>query len=284
MKLNKIHIRDPFILPFENKYYLYGSKAPDYESFDVYVSDDLTEWSEPKEILSKSKDFWAEFDFWAPEVHYFKGRFYMFATFKAKNKCRACHILVSDTPDGRFAPIADSPVTPSDWECLDGTPYIDKNGKPHLVFCHEWVQVHDGEMCEVELSDDFSRAVSKPRVLWKASEYKDVKSVTSSFAGYVTDGPFLYRCENGDLLSIWSSFNKNGYTELIAKSDNGDIDGNWTVLQTPLSADKGGHGMIFRTFNNELKFVMHQPNNSPFERAVILPLEDKDGNLILKGI
>lgn len=45
----------------------------------------------------------------------------MFASFKNEDRHRGTQILVSDTPDGKFKPLTDYPVTPEDWECLDGT-------------------------------------------------------------------------------------------------------------------------------------------------------------------
>lgn len=148
MKLQEINIRDPFILPYEGKYYLYGSRVDtpyeghawgDQTGFDVYVSEDLENWSEPVAVFEKKDDFWAERDFWAPEVHQYKGKFYLFASFFAEGKCRGTQILVSDSPMGIFEPVSDGPATPVDWECLDGTLYVDKKGEPHIVFCHEWV-------------------------------------------------------------------------------------------------------------------------------------------------
>ena len=51
MKLNEINIRDPFVLPVGGKYYMYGtrgSKIFGYAiGFDVFVSEDLENWSEP---------------------------------------------------------------------------------------------------------------------------------------------------------------------------------------------------------------------------------------------
>ena len=45
MKLNDIHIRDPYILYDKGKYYLYGSRGTECwgkcYGLDVYVSDDL---------------------------------------------------------------------------------------------------------------------------------------------------------------------------------------------------------------------------------------------------
>ena len=50
MKLTDIHIRDPFVLLHEDKYYLYGTRGAtcwgEADGFDVYVSEDLENWSE----------------------------------------------------------------------------------------------------------------------------------------------------------------------------------------------------------------------------------------------
>ena len=282
MKLYDINIRDPFILPFENKYYLYGSRVGIQTGFDVYESSDLENWSNPKSIFEINGDFWATTDAWAPEVHYYNSKFYMFASFKSPGTCRGTQIFISDTPDGQFTPITAKPITPPDWECLDGTFYIDKKGNPHIVFCHEWVQIENGTVCEIELSPDLTHAVNEPRVLWSAKDYKDVKIVNGRIAsGYVTDGPFLYRNKLGKLLAVWSSFNADGYTALVSQSDNGDIDGSWSVCNTPLSAADGGHGMIFKAFDGKDYFVMHKPNKATLERPVITELKENQGNIFI---
>lgn len=289
MKLNEINIRDPFILPYESKYYLYGTRVKITEAyptrwgeqhgFDVYVSEDLENWSEPKAVFEKNEGFWGEEEFWAPEVYPLGGKFYMFATFKAEGRNMATHILVCDTPDGTFIPVSKEPATPAEWRSLDGTLYVDKNGKPHMIFCHEWKQIGNGTVCEIELSEDLSRPVSEPRLLWSATDYKAVRTVREGQQCYVTDGPFVHRCQDGTLLCIWSSFNKDGYAQLMSVSDNGDISGNWTVLQEPLSPEIGGHGMIFRDFDGNLQFVMHSPNTKTLERPTITPLFEENGLL-----
>ena len=278
MKLSEINIRDPFILPFRGRYYMYGSRVGIQTGFDVYTSCDLENWSDPISIFEKNDGFWAVTDFWAPEVHLYNGKFYMFASFRAPGRCRGTQILVCDTPDGTFQPVSADPVTPADWECLDGTLYIDGQNKPHIVFCHEWLQIGNGTVCEMELARDLSHPVSEPRLLWSASDYPHVAHVLPDRVSYVTDGPFLHRCENGDLVSIWSTYDKNGYVELLAKSDNGDIDGNWTVCATPISAEDGGHGMIFTDLDGKLRISLHSPNGG-FEYARFLHIKE-DGDFI----
>lgn len=282
MKLTEINIRDPFVLTFDDKYYMYGSRVSVQTGFDVYESLDLENWSAPKSVFEITEDFWGTTDAWAPEVYYYNNKFYMFASFKAKGVCRGTQILVCDSPCGKFVPIINKAITPSQWECLDGTFYVDKNGNPHIVFCHEWVQIENGTVCEMQLSSDLTKTVSEPRVLWSAKDYDDVKMVIGRIAsGYVTDGPFLHRTKNGDLMAVWSSFNKDGYTALVSQSDNGDIDGNWTVCDTPLSAVDGGHGMIFKALDGRDYFIMHKPNKATLERPVITELKEENGKIFI---
>ncbi len=284
MKLSDINIRDPFIVPFENKYYMYGTRGKGcWESkktpgmgFDVYVSDDLEQWSEPKSVFEASEDFWATHNFWAPEVHYYNGKFYMFASFMAQGKNRSTQILICDTPDGQFKPLTNSPITPEEWMSLDGTLYIDKKGAPHIIFCHEHSQISNGTVCEMQLSNDLTRAVSEPRLLFKGS---DPWWARKNHHNYVTDGPFMFKGESGKLYMIWSSFNDSGYVQAACYSDNGDIDGNF-CHDIPLISEKdGGHGMIFTAFDGKNYLVLHRPNSNPDERPVLTQIIEKDGHL-----
>ncbi len=284
MKLADINIRDPFIVPENGKYYMYGTrgkgcwtgeKAPGM-GFDVYVSEDLENWSAPVPVFEAGNGFWGTHNFWAPEVHKYNGKFYMFASFICEGRNRATQILVSDSPDGRFVPVSDSPVTPSEWMCLDGTLYVDKNNKPHIVFCHEHVQIDNGTVCEIELSEDLSEPVSEPRLLFKGS---DPWWARKNHKNYVTDGPFLYRGDSGNLYLIWSSFTDSGYVQAVCRSDNGDITGNFNH-DLPLLAEKdGGHGMIFKAFDGRTYLVLHRPNSNPDERPVLTEIIEKDGHL-----
>lgn len=85
IKKEQINIRDPFVVYENGKYYLYGTKPRKLGmltgGFDVYVSDDLENWSEPKECFN-SNEYGLNRDVnWAPEVHKYRGKYYMFATF-----------------------------------------------------------------------------------------------------------------------------------------------------------------------------------------------------------
>lgn len=274
MKFCDINIRDPFILLHEGKYYMYGTRAKftwgdgtkyNY-GFDVYESDDLESWSEPKEIFSYYDGFYGIKDFWAPEVHYYEGKFYMLATFKVNEGKKGTAILVCDTPNGTFKVHSNGPVTPSEWECLDGTLYIE-NGTPYMIFCHEWTQIGNGAVCAVELTKDLKAPVGTPRDLFFAGDASWRHDINGNGA-YVTDGPFIIS-KNGKLSLIWSSFYKGEYCQAVAHSDNGKISGNWTIDDKLIYEKDGGHGMIFTDKNGNDLFVFHTPNETPNERPCV---------------
>ena len=280
LKTTDIHIRDPFVLPImaEQQYYLYGTTGSETwtnsaTGIDYYTSPDLQNWEGPFPAFRPSTNFWADRNFWAPEVHAYRGRYALFASFKAEGVCRGTQILVADSPRGPFQPISEGPVTPRDWECLDGTLFIDADGQPWIVFCHEWVQVGDGEVCALRLNDELVSAIEPPRLLFRASEAPWSQEIDSKGRkGYVTDGPFLHRLATGDLIMLWSSFGTGGYTVGVARSASGALLGPWQQLPEPLYAGDGGHCMVFRTFAGQLCLAFHRPNPFPNERPQFVPL------------
>lgn len=272
LKREEIRIRDPFILTdFDTGcYYMYGTTDLEEGTlhaeprFSVYKSFDLENFEGPKVIFDGVKNnFWANRDFWAAEVHKYNGKYYLFGSCKAEERCRATEIFVSDTPDGEYIPVSDKPVTPASWECLDGTFFVD-DGVPYMVFSHEWVQVGDGEIHAVELSQDLTHSVGEPFLLFKASDNPSVSELEAGSGNYVTDGPFLYR-EGKRIKMIWSSFYGGRYLVLDAESDS--IKGKWNHGGSRFDFD-GGHAMVFETLDGKRKISLHAPNRAGEERAM----------------
>ena len=286
MKREEIHIRDPFIFPYDNKYYLYGTGVPNASDINVgrefwcYVSEDLEKWSEPIRCFKAPNDFWGTMNFWAPEVHVYKEKFYMFASFYAKGENRATQVLVADNPLGPYK-VWSKPLTPSNWMSLDGTLYVEDN-TPYLVFCHEWLQVGDGEIAYIPLKGDLSDVDGDARVLFRASESKWAHPIqVEDKQGIVTDGPWVVKNES-ELLLFWSSFHYGDYAVGMAVSESGKLKGPWRHLDSLLFKENGGHGMMFNAFDGKLYYVLHRPNNFPFERPCLFEIEKAEEGYILK--
>ena len=278
LKTSQINIRDPFIVPdrHSKKYYMYGTTDRSCWSgpgvgFDTFVSDDLQNWDGPFPVFRPDENFWAQENFWAPEVYQYHGKYYMFATFKSKTRPRGTAVLISDSLKGPFTEHSKGAVTPEDWECLDGTLFIDDKQKPWMVFCHEWQQITDGTICAARLSDDLSRFVEEPVLLFKASDSGWAEMYQwEGKSGIITDGPFFLQHDE-KLLMLWSSFIGGKYAIGAAVSQSSVL-GPWKHVPKPIYIG-GGHCMVFETFAGKKTLSFHQPNDTPNERPVFLELE-----------
>jgi len=296
IKLPEVRLRDPFILPDEasQTYYLVSSIARPEGSgrgVSVLTSKDLETWQGPFSVFDVPADFWAQKGVWAPEMHAYEGKYYLFVTFTAGDKLpdqcpdwparvkRGSQVLVADSPRGPFRPFHNRAHPSADLMTLDGTLWVE-DGVPHMVYCHEWVQIRDGTVCMIRLTDDLSDVVGEPVVLFKAS---DAPWTPEKPDRYVTDGCFLYRTKSQELLMIWSSFTATGYTTGIAVSESGKVNGPWVHRPEPLITNDAGHGMIFRTFDGALMLLLHQPNRGPDERARLFELEDTGDSIRIKN-
>lgn len=281
MKKEQINIRDPFVTFEDGKYYLYGTRAQNFGcntgGFDVYISTDLENWSEPIECFNSIKYKMNTGVNWAPEVHKFNGKYYMFATFTQENGLRGTFSLISDSLEGPYIPNGNKALTPWDWECLDGTLYIDENGQPYIIFCHEHTQIIDGTICYAKLNENLDATVGDIVTLFSASSCKDVDPLGEH---YITDGPFMFRSRTGELFMIWSSFINRKYAEFAVKFKEGKIGLEFEHLKPLLDSD-GGHGMIFSNGQNTY-FTYHTPNQKGFEHPEFCVLEDNGTSINIK--
>ena len=273
IKLSDIRMRDVCILPnpASKIYYMIG---PSHRSVRVYTSTDLLNWQEPQTIFSPPADIWGDIPvvgIWAPELHVYKGKYYLFLTFDTRNKfpeqwrnwlprvTRGSQVLVANSLTGPFNPFLNQSTLPVDMMTLDGTLWIE-DGVPYMVFCHEWVQIKDGTVEYVQLKDDLSETLGEPKRLFHGSDAAWSRK-SDQYGCHVTDGPYLYTSKSGKLFMIWTSGGYTGYTLGIAISSSGKLAGPWQQQDEPVYQKDGGHGMLFTKFDGKLMMVLHSPNN-----------------------
>jgi len=280
LRMTDMHLHDPWIVadPATRTYYLFSSNDRTMTGNArlgtmMYASRDLKHWTRPKLVFALPDNLWAKAGAWAPEVHRWRGKWYLFTTFHnpalplAPNGNRATYrrgtvLAVADRIDGPYRLVrGGAPVAPKDLMTLDGTLYVDPAGKPWMVYAHEWWQATVGTMEAVPL-DDALAATASPRVLFRADEAPWVvgQKQPNGDTVYVTDGPELYRSKTGALLMLWSSYGKKGYVEGQARSRSGSLAGPWEQLGTLVERDSG-HGMLFRAFDERLLMIVHRPFN-----------------------
>lgn len=299
---SEIRMRDPFILEAApGSFVLFGTTDENVwggpaTGFDCYTSDDLEEWEGPIAAFRPPEGFWADTQFWAPEVHRYGGRFFLFATFASSDtRSRGVAVLVAEEPTGPYVPWSDGPVTPAELPCLDGTLFVDDAGAPWLVYSRgaEGARggdpgLADGEMWTLRLTDDLRAPAEEPHLLFRASSapwsrplrFPDgvgpPPQLNLAEDPLFTDGAFLVRAPVGALLMLWSSYGEEGYAMGVARSVTGSILGPWEQNPRPLWARNGGHGMVLTTSSGATRLVFHHPNDSPWERVKLIDVRFTD--------
>ena len=280
-----IMIRDPQVLVYGQTYFMSCAALPGY---GCYVSRDLEHWAGPLQIFAPPAGFDGIEDWWAPECHYYQGRFYLFATYKsASADRRRTSIFRADSPLGPYEEIFDISSYPPGWDTIDGTLYVDEGGQPWMVFVHEHTSMPDGigDFSAARLSEDFTRLVGEPVSLFKANALPFWDNNT------VTDGCWLYRGEKGQLIMLWSGFNRAGYCVAQAVSLSGKITGPWVQCPALLyrknsaHAFDGGHGSLFYALDGRLMLGLHSPQSlqeGQYEAAAFYEVAEKGASLMLK--
>ena len=274
--LDSIRLSDPCILtdPETSTYYMTGTGGM------LWKSQDLKYWEGPYKVAQTDSHSWMGPNpmIWAAELHHYKNKYYYFATFTNKaviidvvqgNKIerRASHILVSDRPDGPYRPMKDSIYLPANKPTLDGTFWVDTDGKPYMVYCYG--SIGEGKLLFRSSECPWSR------------ELRDGKEVPNK----VTDGPYLFRTQTGRLGMLWTSWIHNIYTQGVAYSESGTLDGPWIQEPQPITPPNFGHGMLFQTLDGKwlMSVHSHKDINGFYLRIPHLFEVDLSGDKLIVG-
>ena len=298
LSLPDMPLHDPWIVADKTSgtYYLYTSNIGRVSGEGgvgvmAYTSRDLRSWQKAKRVFALPTGIWANAGCWAPEVHGWNGRYYLFVT--AHNDAlplpgngngsgeklirRSTILAVSDRLEGPFTVVRGAePVAPGELMTLDGTLYVDTKGQPWMVYAHEWIQTRIGTIEAVPL-DDALKAKGPPILLFRGSDSPDATPQRDT-GSVVTDGPELYHTGDGSLVMLWSSWGADGYIQTQAVSKSGKLEGPWTQL--PHMLGKGtGHGMVFTTFDDRRMLIVHRPFKSA--RGKLYDVDDSGDRVVV---
>ncbi len=115
---------DPFVLLHDGKYHLYSTNARD--GYEVFESDNLKDWVNRGYCLRK-EEVMGEKWFWAPEVTYLNGKFYMVYSSEEH-----LGVAVSDSPLGPFK--QETKKWLSRRNGIDGHFFVDDDGQVYLYY------------------------------------------------------------------------------------------------------------------------------------------------------
>ena len=309
--VSEMRTRDPFfITDKENqRYYLFcnnGAARLDggpSEGLDIYKTTDFINYDGPYPAIRLPEDAVGKIHHGAPETHCINGKWYAFDQVTGgvlhrdgsyeidPNAMMGEYVFVADDPKGPYKVNCDGAVTPKEYPCLDGTPYVDEDGQAWLIYAHEWTHIQCGTYEAIRMTSDFSASIGEPITVFSTGEPEWAIGSHDRWPGYehlfpgepfwVSDAPFIFRDKAGHLCTLWSTRIENAYVHTFSVSSTGKLEGPWEHEEYPMFTDDGGHAMLFDGLDGVKRIVFHQTDRLSHERITVLPCEITDHGMRL---
>ncbi len=200
------YFADPFVWRHGQTYYAIGTGAAEANGstlgkvFPLLQSPDFFQWSFASNALSRPQEAPGS-TFWAPEVAYHEGLFYLYYSVGAGDKNHELRVAISDSPQGPYQDCGHSLLAPP--ECLfaiDPHPFRDRDGQWYLFFATDFLDEVDGfkpgtglvmaplrSMTELERP---TRTVLRARHNWQRFE-ADRSMYGAMWDWHTLEGPFV---------------------------------------------------------------------------------------------
>lgn len=242
----RLPLADPYILYHDNTYYAYGTS--DANGIVVYTSRDLKFWTKAPRLALHKNDSYADRWFWAPEVYFINGKFYMYYS-ADEHIC----VATAQSPLGPFVQDVKQPMFAE--KGIDHSLFIDDDGKAYLFF----VRFTNGNaIWMAEMENDYKTIkTSTLRLCFAANT-----SGWEASMGKVNEGPFCIK-HNGYYYLTYSANDYQSQNYGVGYAFTNTLSGNWTkyngnpVLIKPNGLVGAGHHCLFRDKDQQLKMVFH---------------------------
>jgi beta-xylosidase len=268
------YLADPQVLCVDGVYYAYGTGPADENGrqFPVLRSDDFVNWTYIGGALESVADP-AIRDYWAPEVAYRDGTFYLY--YAGDQKMR---VAVSDRPEGPFKDTGRL-LFPDEPFSIDGHPFFDPVSQQwYLFFAKDFFDQRVGTaLAVVRLGDDMVSTVGPVKTVLRAFADWQIYERNRTLYGrlweawHTVEGPYIvYR--DGTYYCFYSGGNWQtpgyGVGCAIAKEVTGPYHDPWSkdkasVISTiPNKLIGPGHNSVILAPDNETYFMAYHSWNA----------------------
>lgn len=271
---NPVHPRpcpDPFVLKHAGAYWCYCTGLrPDGGAFGILHSTDLVNWHEVGSALAPLPG--GHTCYWAPEVTYDNGRFYMY--YSVGNEANmAIRVAVAEHPAGPFVDSGHTLTTEP--FAIDGHVFVDDDGQRYFFYATDFLthtHIGTGLMADRMLSP-FKLAgepqpVTRARHAWQV--YDPARKEKGGVRWHTVEGPFVLK-RKGQYYLMFSGGNWQNVTYGVGYATSGRVlpEGEWTqatdgekvlpILRTlPEAGIIGpGHNSVVRGPDNQQLFCVY---------------------------
>ena len=251
---------DPYVLYHDGQYYLYGTGGDD--GIKVYISTNLAKWTDARGATNgyalHKDDVFGDKWFWAPEVYYIDGKFYMF--YSANERIS---VATANNPTGPFTQTEAEQVPFHDAGEIDTHLFIDDDGTKYLYY----VRFTNGnEIWVAELNDDM-RSIKEETLTHCLGANDATAQPWEKVQARVNEGPFVLK-HNGTYYLTYSGndYQSPKYAVGYATSDSPmgpwtRYEGNPILIGNDELAGTGHHSFI--TKPSGCNIIIYHAHNTP---------------------
>lgn len=165
---------DPDVLLYDGTYYLYATGGSGYM---YHTSKDLVNWK--KGGIAVKPNLWGiTKNYWAPDVEYINGKFYMVVSCDEH-----LGIAVSDSPKGPFSALHENVLYDSS---IDGHLFVDDDGTVYLYYV-SWRSGHTYGIYGVQLDENMQPIADTEKLLITATQSWETQQSP------VAEGPYMLK-------------------------------------------------------------------------------------------
>lgn len=215
------NIGDPYVMKYHNKYYLYPTRGS--LSFKVWESNNLVDWNSDGTAFNNSSagNNWGTGNFWAPEVKYINGTFFMVYSAARADGIMKVRIATSVSPTGPFINYSAPFFDDDQFSYIDGDIFVD--GSNYYLYYVKDCSTniingnHVSQVFVVQLTSDLKAAATEPRMVIEPSQ--DWEGTAGDYQW--NEGPFVMMY-NGRYYLLYSAnyFASRDYSVGYATAEN----------------------------------------------------------------
>ncbi|WP_013334561.1 glycoside hydrolase family 43 protein [Gloeothece verrucosa] len=205
------YLADPFIWKYFGVYYAIGTGAaeaagdidhPQTQSlvFPLLRSDNLVDWERMDNALVRPDSHLGD-NFWAPEVAYNNGKFYLYYSVGHGDKNHQLRVAESVTPSGPYRDVGKSLSDPQSCPfAIDPHPFCDDDGQWYLFYARDFLDTEDevraGTALFVDKLQDMTTLSGEGKVVLRARSdwqrfLKDRLMYGKLFDWHTLEGPYV---------------------------------------------------------------------------------------------
>lgn len=174
---------DPSVVRVGEDYWATATSSEWAPLFPILHSKDLVNWELTGHIFNKKPD-WSEKHYWAPEISYYKGKFY--AYYVGWKKPSGPLSVAVATADKATGPWTDhGPLIGQPAGSIDGQPVVDENGQRYLIWKEDGNSRKEPTPVWIQpLSEDGTKLTG---------EMKELLRNDAAWEGQLIEGPFVVK-------------------------------------------------------------------------------------------